>query len=92
MRPLAVFLLFPVLALLSRQEAVAAPPEQVSGAMKFDPVADGLRKYAKETGRAKRIRWLEKLARSGDPRVAVALGDLMWDDPAAPAAEEAAAM
>jgi hypothetical protein len=81
MRPLAVVVvLFVVLALLSPKEAVAGAPEKVPGAMKFDTVADGLLRYHKETDQAKRIRWLEKLAPTRDPRVAVALGEMMNGD------------
>ena len=58
---------------------VAGPPEGVSGRMAFDEVAEALRKYGKETDREKRIRWLRKLAPTGDVRVAVALGDA-WGD------------
>ena len=68
-----------LLALLAPWPAVAGPPEGVSGRMAFDEVAEGLRKYGKETDREKRIRWLRKLAPTGDVRVAVALGDA-WGD------------
>ena len=68
-----------LLALLAPWPAAAGPPERVSGRMVFDEVADGLRKYHKETDREKRIRWLRKLAPTGDVRVAVALGDA-WGD------------
>jgi hypothetical protein len=90
MRLLAAVRLFPVLALLSPMEVVAGPPQGVKGAMTFDAVADGLRKYAKETDQAKRIRWLERLGPTGDPRVAVALGEVIFDDPSEPAAKSAA--
>jgi hypothetical protein len=65
--------LLAVLALLSPERAVAGPPEGASGKMVFDEVADGLRKYRKETEWRKRTRWLEKLAPTRDPRVAIAL-------------------
>jgi len=68
-----------LLALLAPWPAAAGPPERVSGRMVFDEVAEGLRKYGKETDREKRIRWLRKLAPTGDVRVAVALGDA-WGD------------
>jgi hypothetical protein len=78
MRPLAVVvLLFPVLALLSPKEAVAGPPEGMSGAMKLDKVEDGLRQYRKAKSPVVRLRWLEKLAPTRDPRVAVALGEAL---------------
>jgi hypothetical protein len=74
--------LLAVLALPLHQ-AVAGPPEQVPGKMVFDVVADGLRKYRKETDEEKRIKWLRNLAPSGDPRVAIALGEAFaaWKPP-----------
>jgi hypothetical protein len=60
--------------------AVAGPPEGVSGRMVFDEVADGLRKCREEKDPEKRIRWLEKLATTGDPRVCVALWDFDYSD------------
>src|SRR4051794_8005929 len=67
--------LLAALALLTPGTAPAGPPEGASGKMAFDSVAAGLRKYRKETDEAKRIRWLERLAPSKDPRVAVVLGE-----------------
>ena len=58
-------------------QAVAGPPEKASGKMVLDEVADGLRKYRKETNPDKRIHRLEQLARTHDPRVAIVLGDLL---------------
>jgi hypothetical protein len=58
--------------------APAGPPDKVVGAMAFDTVADGLRKHHTETDQAKRIRWLEKLAPTGDPRVAIALWETQF--------------
>src|SRR5262249_60227214 len=55
--------------------AAAGPPESVSGRMAFDEVADGLRKYRKETDPEKRLAWLQTLGATGDPRVALALVD-----------------
>ena len=55
--------------------AAAGPPEGVSGRMAFDEVADGLRKYHKETDPEKRLAWLQTLGATGDPRVALALVD-----------------
>jgi hypothetical protein len=55
--------------------AAAGPPEEVSGRMAFDEVADGLRKYHKETDPEKRLAWLQTLGATGDPRVALALVD-----------------
>jgi hypothetical protein len=67
--------LLAVLALLSLGKVVAGPPEGASGKMKFDEVADGLRKYRNEIDPVKRIEWLKKLAPTHDPRVGVALGE-----------------
>ena len=61
------------LALLSPGNVVAGPPEKISGKLVFDEVADGLRKYRKAKEPVSRIRWLEKLAPTRDPRVALAL-------------------
>jgi hypothetical protein len=54
---------------------VAGPPDGASGNMVLDEVADGLRKYRKEKDPEKRAAWLERLAPSKDPRVALALGE-----------------
>jgi hypothetical protein len=67
------------LLLLLPGQALAGPPEGVSGRMAFDAVADGLRKYAKETDPEMRAGRLAALAPSQDPRVAVALGEAMQD-------------
>ena len=77
--PLTVVLLLAVLAVVSPAKAVAGPPEKVCGAMTFDIVADGLRKYHKETDHDRRVRWLRKRAPTRDVRVAVALDDA-WGD------------
>jgi hypothetical protein len=61
-------------------QALAGPPEGASGKMVFDEVADGLRKYRKEKDAGKRCRLMDRLAETGDPRVAVELGELMRDD------------
>jgi hypothetical protein len=74
----AVVLPLAVLAVDSLR-AVAGPPQEVSGKMALDEVEDGLRRYRKETDERKRIKWLRKLAPSRDPRVAVALGEAMYD-------------
>jgi hypothetical protein len=70
-------LLLAVLALLSPGKAVAGPPEGVSGKMVLDEVADGLRQYRMTRDQNRRINWLERLAPTGDPRVAVALGEAL---------------
>jgi hypothetical protein len=64
-----------VLSLLSPGTAVAGPPEGVAARMVLDEVADGMRKYRKETETPKRLAWLRKLAATGDPRVAVLLAE-----------------
>jgi hypothetical protein len=66
-----------VLALLSPGAAVAGPPEGVSGKLKTasDEVSEGLRGYRKEKSPEKRLARLQKLAATGDPRVALALVD-----------------
>lgn len=69
----------PMMLLALPGNAVAGPPEGVSGRMVFDEVADGLRKYRKEKDPEKRIGWLEKLAPTKDPRVAMALYGLVRD-------------
>jgi hypothetical protein len=73
--------LFAAQGLLSPGRVVAEPSEGVSGKMAFDEkmvfdeVAKGLRKYRKEKDPKKRLAWLQKLAATGDPRVALALVD-----------------
>jgi hypothetical protein len=64
---------FAALALLSRGRAVAGPPERPSVKVLSDDVAAGLRKCRKEKDPQKRLAWLQTLAATGDPRVAIAL-------------------
>ena len=73
--PLAVMLL----ALLLPGNAVAGPPQGLSGKMVLDEVADGLQRYriAKDTGA--RMRWLKMLATTHDARIAIALGNALDD-------------
>jgi hypothetical protein len=81
-RTFAVVLPFlTVLILLSQGRAVAGLLEGVSGKMvlALDPVAAGLRQYRRETDPPKRIKLLKKLAPTGDPRVAVVLGETLFD-------------
>jgi hypothetical protein len=66
-----------LLVLVLPGRAVAGPPEGVSGKMVLDGVADGLRRYQKETDPEKRMGWLRRLAPNRDPRVTVALGEAM---------------
>jgi hypothetical protein len=74
MRKLLLALL---LLLLLPGQALAGPPEGVSGRMVLDEVADGLRCYRKETDPERRIAWLKRLAPYDDPRVVVALIDAL---------------
>ena len=68
-----------MLALTLPGEAVAGPPEGVSGKMVFDEVEDGLRKYRKEKDPDQRIERLRRLSRTRDPRVGIALGEALSD-------------
>lgn len=72
----------PALVLLMPEpSAHAGPPDAPSGVMVLlDQVADGLRRYRRETTPEKRIWWLKKLAPSKDARVAVALGEAATSD------------
>jgi hypothetical protein len=56
----------------------AGPPEEASGRMLLaaDPVGDGLRQYRREPKQAARLAWLQKLAPTRDPRVALVL----WEE------------
>ena len=66
-----------VLALAMPGKALAGPPEGVSGKMVLDVVADGLRKYEREKDGRKRLLMMARLAATGDPRVAITLGELI---------------
>ena len=72
----AVLPLLTVLALTLPGEAIAGPPEGVSGKMVLDEVAEGLRRFRRDEDWIKRLRLLERLAPTQDPRVAVLLGEL----------------
>ena len=65
------------LLLLLPGHALAEPPESVSSRMAFDEVADALQKRQKETNNDKHVLRLRKLAPTVDPRVALALGELL---------------
>jgi hypothetical protein len=81
-RKLADFILPLTVVLLTLslpRNSVAGPPDPPSGAMKFDTVADGLRKYHKETDGQKRVNWLTRLAATHDIRVQVTLVDALRD-------------
>jgi hypothetical protein len=47
--------------------------------MCFDEVAEGLKRYRKETDVEKRLWWIERLAPTRDVRVCVALGEALGD-------------
>ncbi|HEX5270202.1 MAG TPA: hypothetical protein VFW33_06945 [Gemmataceae bacterium] len=71
-------ILWPAAALLlAAPFVVAGPPERPAGRMAFDEVADGLRRYRHERDSARRRALLWKLAPRPDPRVAVALGEVL---------------
>jgi hypothetical protein len=53
----------------------ASPPEPADGRMALDEVADGLRRYHRGDGRDRAL--LRRLAPTRDPRVAVALGEVL---------------
>ena len=55
----------------------AGPPEGPSGRMVRDEVAEGLLRYRKTNDSEKRRALLRQLAPTGDPRVAVALGEAL---------------
>jgi hypothetical protein len=65
---------------MSGQAVLAGPPEGPSGRMALDEVEDGLRSYRLEQNLEKRAEWLKRLAPTKDPRVAVALGEMMGCD------------
>jgi hypothetical protein len=70
-----------ILALpLSVTAARAGPPERPTGKMARDDVAEGLLRYRKATDPERRRALLRQLAPTGDPRVAVALGDALASD------------
>jgi hypothetical protein len=57
--------------------AFAGPPDKPLAQMAFDEVADGLRRYRRERDPTRRRALLWRLAPLRDPRVAVALGDVL---------------
>jgi hypothetical protein len=63
--------------LLAGLPVVAGPPERPAGRMAFDEVADGLRRYRRERDPQRRRELLQKLAPTRDPRVAVAMGEVL---------------
>jgi hypothetical protein len=77
------------LALLSPGNAVAGPPDPVPTRMVTDKVAEGLRQYRKEPDAQRRGELLRRLAPTGDPRVAVALGEARMEGPSSLGGEDA---
>lgn len=77
-RPLAIVVL---VALLTSSIAFAGPPEPTSGRMVLarDAVSEALAKYRREPDPHRRLALLNDLARVRDPRVAVALGQALYD-------------
>ncbi len=69
-----------LLTLLVPVSAIAGPPEGASTRLVLDEVSEGLRQYRKESAPEQRLRRLEKLAATGDPRVYVALLDFDYSD------------
>jgi hypothetical protein len=61
--------------------AFAGPPERPCGRTALDEVADGLRRYHRENDPERRRLLLAKLAPTRDPRVAVALGEVLASSP-----------
>jgi hypothetical protein len=78
-RTFVIVLILAALGLLSPRKVAAGPPEGASGKMVFDQVADGLRTFRKEKHTGRGWRLINRLAATGDPRVAVALGEA-WED------------
>jgi hypothetical protein len=70
-----------LLALLSAKDAVARPPDGVPGKMVLarDDVSESLLKYRRESDPHRRLALLNDLAGVRDPRVAVALGQALYD-------------
>ncbi len=57
--------------------ASARPPEGITGRMALDRVGAGLDCYARAKDSNRRLWWLKRLAPTRDPRVAIALAELM---------------
>jgi hypothetical protein len=70
-----------LLAVLSPADAVAGPPDGVPGKMVLaqDAVSQALAKYRRESDPHRRLALLNDLAATRDPRVAVALGQALYD-------------
>jgi hypothetical protein len=72
-----ISLLILALVVLPGMAARAGPPERPSGRMVRDDVAEGLLRYRRATDPERRRALLRQLAPTGDPRVAVALGEAL---------------
>jgi hypothetical protein len=66
-----------LLVLLGPAPALAGPPERPSARMARDEVADALRRYQRESDPTRRRALLWQLAPVRDPRVALALGEVL---------------
>ncbi|HKI30561.1 MAG TPA: hypothetical protein VKA46_01620 [Gemmataceae bacterium] len=71
------FVLLGLTILFAGPVAVAGPPERPSAQTVLDKVADGLLRYRKENDPARRRALLWTLAPIRDPRVALALGEVL---------------
>jgi hypothetical protein len=92
-RPLTALLsILAVLVVLLSGKAAASPPERPLDRMVLDQVADGLRRYARRDGRGdeRRVEWLKKVAPAKDPRVVIALAELVFDGQTLAVRDEAA--
>jgi hypothetical protein len=81
-RPFVAFvLLLALLALLPMSRAVAGPPQSAPGRMVLerDEVSEALLRYRRESDPHRRLALLTDLAATHDPRVAVALGQALYD-------------
>ncbi len=72
-----IILLAAVPLLFAGPAAFAGPPERPAARATLDEVADGLRRYRREQDPRRRRELLWKLAPLPDPRVAVALGEVL---------------
>jgi hypothetical protein len=77
--------------LLLPGQALAGPPEGVSGRM-VEEVAEGLKRYRKETDEWERLTCLRKLVPTHDPRVAILLYQIRESPSESGAMQQAASM
>jgi hypothetical protein len=67
------------LLLIVVPSALALPPEGSSSQMVYDDVGDGLRRHPREKSDWRRMAWLKTVAPKRDPRVGIALTELVFD-------------